>query len=475
MNFQSASIVPNPLKFLRQDMIYAKALGFNMVRFIAGVAFTEQLDLCDELGLMVYEESLAGWMMENSPRFLELYDQSIKEMIRRDRNHASVVIWGLLNETNDGPVFRHAVESLSMVREMDPSRLIILNSGRWDRVYTIGSLSNPESMEWDGYLGQENSALSPDSPLYLQKNMIGGYIVGMGDVHYYPSYPLTPQTIAFMQTLGTKGKSIFLSEHGVGSENNAVRLVKLYEQQGATENLEDLLVYQSERDKFLEDWKKFGLDKLYADPDNFFQDSHRIQAQHRRTGLSVIRSNPKIIGYNITGLIDQGRSSEGIMCTTFRELKPGMADILKNGWSSLRWCIFVEPINLYSGNSITLEVVLVNEDILLPGDYEYNVRILGPHGKLVLEKNYPLQIAPDYLLNAPFTQQLCKEDIIIDGPAGKYEIAVGFIHGAAPACGQQSFWVGKKTQLPLIESDVILWESGTELHALLEQHGVNLF
>ena len=183
-----------------------------------------------------------------------------------------------------------------------------------------------------------------------------------------------------------QGKSIFLSEHGVGSENNAVRLVKLYEQQGATEDLEDLLVYQSERDKFLEDWKKFGLDKLYADPDNFFQDSHRIQAQHRRTGLSVIRSNPKIIGYNITGLIDQGRSSEGIMCTTFRELKPGMADILKNGWSSLRWCIFVEPINLYSGNSITLEVVLVNEDILLPGDYEYNVRISGPHGKLYWRK-----------------------------------------------------------------------------------------
>ena len=75
---------PRSLEFLRQDMIYAKALGFNMVRFIAGVAFTEQLDLCDELGLMVYEESLAGWMMENSPRFLELYDQSIKEMIRRD-------------------------------------------------------------------------------------------------------------------------------------------------------------------------------------------------------------------------------------------------------------------------------------------------------------------------------------------------------------------------------------------------------
>ena len=47
MNFQSASYCPQSPEFLRQDMIYAKALGFNMVRFIAGVAFTEQLDLCE--------------------------------------------------------------------------------------------------------------------------------------------------------------------------------------------------------------------------------------------------------------------------------------------------------------------------------------------------------------------------------------------------------------------------------------------
>jgi hypothetical protein len=54
-------------------------------------------------------------------------------MIRRDRNHPSVAIWGLLNETPDGPVFRHAMGLLPAIREVDDSRMVFLNSGRWDR------------------------------------------------------------------------------------------------------------------------------------------------------------------------------------------------------------------------------------------------------------------------------------------------------------------------------------------------------
>ena len=41
---------------LLKDLIYAKACGFNMVRFISGVTHPWELDMCDEIGLMVYEE-----------------------------------------------------------------------------------------------------------------------------------------------------------------------------------------------------------------------------------------------------------------------------------------------------------------------------------------------------------------------------------------------------------------------------------
>ena len=86
---------------LRRDMLNLKVMGFNMVRFIWGAATPMQLDLCDEIGLMVYEESYAAWPIAPSPKMPERFDAAVSELILRDRNHPSVVTWGLLNETKD--------------------------------------------------------------------------------------------------------------------------------------------------------------------------------------------------------------------------------------------------------------------------------------------------------------------------------------------------------------------------------------
>ena len=124
--------MPHDPDYLRRDLINAKFMGYNMIRFISGVAKRYQLDYCDEIGLMVYEEAYGGWCMAYSPKFPERYNESILSMIRRDRNHPSITMFGLLNETNDGPVFRHAVTILPQVRALDDTRLIMLNSGAWN-------------------------------------------------------------------------------------------------------------------------------------------------------------------------------------------------------------------------------------------------------------------------------------------------------------------------------------------------------
>lgn len=125
--------LPPEKDMLRRDLLSVKVMGFNAIRFIAGLATRYQLDLCDEIGLLIYEEPYGSWCLANSPQMAARYNQGLTEMILRDRNHPSVVIWGLLNETPDGPVFRNALAALPMVRELDDTRMVMLNSGRWDR------------------------------------------------------------------------------------------------------------------------------------------------------------------------------------------------------------------------------------------------------------------------------------------------------------------------------------------------------
>ncbi len=117
---------------LRKDFLSLKLMGFNMARCISGLARRHVMDLADEIGLMVYDECYAAWCVAPSPHSASRWNQSTAGMIRRDRNHPSVVIWGLLNETLDGPVFAHAMDSLEFVKQLDDTRVVMLNSGRFD-------------------------------------------------------------------------------------------------------------------------------------------------------------------------------------------------------------------------------------------------------------------------------------------------------------------------------------------------------
>jgi hypothetical protein len=127
-------ILPHDPDLLRRDLVDMKAMGFNGVRFISTIPQRYQLELCDEIGLMVYEESYASWQLRDSPQVAERMNRSFTGMVLRDRNHPCVVMWGLLNETGLGNVFNHAVASLPLMRRLDDSRIVVLGSGRFDSV-----------------------------------------------------------------------------------------------------------------------------------------------------------------------------------------------------------------------------------------------------------------------------------------------------------------------------------------------------
>ncbi len=84
-----------------RDALKIKEAGFDYVRLSHYPQAPAFLDACDELGLVVMN-CLMGWQyFGKDPAFAELKYQETRQLIRRDRNHPSVILWEVsLNESD---------------------------------------------------------------------------------------------------------------------------------------------------------------------------------------------------------------------------------------------------------------------------------------------------------------------------------------------------------------------------------------
>lgn len=102
-------------------------LGVNYAR-LAHYPHTEEMArTADEEGILLWEEVPAYWDIEFGDESVqELYRQQLRELVQRDWNRASVVLWSIANETDHDDDTRNEVlpEMAHYVRELDDTRLV---------------------------------------------------------------------------------------------------------------------------------------------------------------------------------------------------------------------------------------------------------------------------------------------------------------------------------------------------------------
>lgn len=127
-----------PADIRLRDLLMLKAQGFNCIRGCHYPQDEEFLDMCDNLGMMVWEESLAWGNREGDladPLFCQRQLRETERMAIKSINHPSVIMWGFLNEcgsdTEPGEKLIGALAAL--LHRIDPSRPVTYGGNRLTR------------------------------------------------------------------------------------------------------------------------------------------------------------------------------------------------------------------------------------------------------------------------------------------------------------------------------------------------------
>ncbi len=119
-----------PAVQMMNDLLLLREMGCNFVRGSHYQQSQQFLDLCDELGILVWEESL-GWGQRDartfeSARWREDHLEAVRAMVNVSFNHPSIIIWGFLNEAASSEDFTRPAyeETTALLRRLDPGRLV---------------------------------------------------------------------------------------------------------------------------------------------------------------------------------------------------------------------------------------------------------------------------------------------------------------------------------------------------------------
>lgn len=194
---------------IRDRLSHAKELGCNFLRLAHYPHHERVAEIADELGFLLWEEIPVYWAIDfDNPATYKDAQNQLLELIKRDRNRASVIIWSIGNEnpdTDDRLSFMTGLAATA--RANDPTRLVaaacLINHHKlkiedrlvqhldiigineyygwydenFDDLYTIGKNSNPDRPVVISETGADgdNTAHGPSEGLFSEAYMAEVY------------------------------------------------------------------------------------------------------------------------------------------------------------------------------------------------------------------------------------------------------------------------------------------------------------
>lgn len=365
---------PDSREMAKREIQLAKDAGFNMIRPWRRPPAPMWLDLADEMGVLVVGSPVLECMRLplSTPYLPSRVEHEIRKTVLRDRNRACVVQWELFNELHR-PILKQMMRPMALLtRELDPTRLILDESGGWAfgaRMYLPYEYEPTRFNDIHTYPG----------PLINNRLFDGFLSIGMTDEEK-KSRGLHAETPGRNVVPGLMS---FVSELGYGSLPNLVDNNERFRRDGNPRTPAYRYHHRLEEGQ-RRVLKESGFDELYPDLEQFCLDQQSIHGAANQRMIEAVRCNPNVDGYCIHALAAGDWILGAGLIDLWRHPKSQAYEATKAANQPRILSIRLSPRNIYATRGSDLEIIGINEMDALNGTL--TVQVVSESGETVFGK-----------------------------------------------------------------------------------------
>jgi beta-galactosidase len=447
---------PDSREMAIKEIQLAKDAGFNMIRPWRKPAPQMWLDLCDEMGMLTVGSLVVECMGRpiSTPRLPFVVENELRKTILSNRNRTSIVQWELFNEINR-PILTQMLNSMSVIaRELDPTRMILDESGGWGEGANI-------------YLPYEREP--------KQFNDIHHYSGSQVNETEFNGYLATAKTKEELKNLGLSsqkgyGKNVvpgmmtYVSELGYGSTPNLTANNKEFAAKGNP--IVAPTVYHKTLDEGMKAaLKKVNFDKIYPDVTNFYLEQQKMHGIANKRMIEATRLNPTVKGYCVHALADGDWVIGAGLLDLWRNPKTLVYDMTKEASQKQIVPIRILPRNVYAEKGAILEINGVSE--LANEQVTVTVKIISEKGVQVYKENFGKEFTNG--ISTLFSTKLNTLNY-----KGKYTVKVEVknVTGKLIATNYQDFDVFNETQLATPKAKIAVFDPENTLTTYLKNKNI---
>jgi len=361
----------------------AKAFGMNMLNFHRTIGNRLILDKADELGLMYYEEP-GGYRNGDGDEFSAAWArEKLMRMIKRDRNHPSLVIYNMINESMREPL-PYEYKDMADAHKLDPTRIITFTTG-WAKA----KVEDPVKLHMLPYDDKQ-------------------YIKGWFDWHHAPgpgvycdSFYTDPNH--FMLSTDDREEIVFWGEEGAIGTPPRLELIN-HELRKSRKNGWDGAWYKAWYQAYVDFLDKKNLRKYFPTVDYLTKSIGNLALYYHGRIIENCRIGNITDAYTINGWESELFENHSGIVDCWRNPK-GDPNLIARYNRPLYVAVKIRNKISQCPAKIITDLFIVNQ-IGIRGKYTLKASFLDPSGKIIWEKSWPV-----YITGGDVFGQLLEEDV----------------------------------------------------------------